>query len=732
MPETLESLHMEVLRWIHAQGWTELHPIQHEALQSIVPEGPDHLLMASTAGGKTEAAFFPILSDLLRGPEALRKPAGFQVLYLSPLKALINDQADRLARMTKEMGVPVTPWHGDVATSKKRRVENEPNGILVITPESLEAMLCRRGDSFAAKLFGRLRFVVIDELHAFMGTERGKQLQSLCTRIENLRGQRVPRIALSATIGEPGEAAEFLRPSHGNAVRILKDDRQGAGVNLQVRGYRVPRVNLDAADDDNEQSAQSRIADHLFGCTAEGNHIIFANRRADVEEFADRLQRLCAAKNVPGRYFPHHGSLSKELRHEAEKRLKDNSLPTTLVATVTLELGIDVGHIDGIGQIGAPSSVSSIRQRLGRSGRRGSPAVLRVYLKAPDTTPDSPPQDTLRPEIIQTVAIVNLLVKRAYDDPATGALHLSTLTQQLLSLVAQKSGITPKRALDTLSPVFSIEETLFMDVCQQLTQRQVLDSIDGTLVLGVKGERIVDHFEFYAAFQTPDEYVLLHSGRQLGTLPIVNPLFNGALIIFGGRRWIVDSVDTERRRVELKPSKTGRAPAFSGSGAEVHDLVRREMRFVYEQEQAIAPQYLDSVAAELFAEGRAAYRDLRLHKRQLIPAAGGTLLFPWRGDRIHNTIALMLVQKGVQAATDGLAIEVEDVEPAETSGLLKEIRSSPPPSATELAKQVASKVIEKHDLYYNDDLLGLNYGSRHLDVSGALDAIEEMLAGLGN
>ncbi len=590
-----QRLHDKVQRWIWDQGWTELREIQERAIGPILDGGRDVIIAAATAGGKTEAAFLPICSQIAPKPDG-----SVRALYVSPLKALINDQFDRLDRLCEGLDIPVSRWHGDVSSSHTRQVLSEPAGILLITPESLEALFVLRGTAIAS-LFGTLDFVVVDELHSFIGSERGQQLQSLLSRLELVLRRRVPRIALSATLGDMELAAEFLRPGRELPCELLVSSDSLQEVRLQIRGHHVkppdPSAQRDGAQVDSlDDAAVPVIASHLFEVLRGKDNLIFANSRRNVEIYADHLRRLSERASVPNEFWPHHGSLSRDLREHAEKLLKDASTPASVVCTTTLEMGIDIGSVATIAQLGVPPSVAGMRQRLGRSGRRGEPSIMRIYAEEPVVETDSPPQDRLRAELVQAIAMVRLLTMKWCEPPTAGALHLSTLVQQLLSLIAQYGGATATDAWRVLcrdGAFVAVSADTFAKLLRELGKNDlIVQSSDGTLLLGEKGERIVNHYSFYTAFITPEEYHLVSHGHELGTLPISHPLSNGSYIIFAGQRWRVLSVEVERRIVDLEPSPAGRAPRFTGGGAAVHERIRQEMKTMYESQDVLP--FLDS------------------------------------------------------------------------------------------------------------------------------------------
>jgi ATP-dependent Lhr-like helicase len=724
-----ERLHKKIQRWVWDQGWTDLRDIQELAISPILDGGRDVIIAAATAGGKTEAAFLPICSRVIEQPSG-----SVRALYISPLKALINDQFDRLDRLCERLEIPVHRWHGDVSSSHKQQVISDPAGILLITPESLEALFVLRGTAIA-KLFGSLDFVVVDELHSFIGSERGQQLQSLLSRLELVLRRRVPRIALSATLGDMDLATEFLRPGRALPYEILVSNDSKQEVRLQIRGYRVkpadPAAQHDGARvDPVDDAAVAMIGAHLFEVLRGKDNLIFANSRRNVEIYGDHLRRLCEQARVPNEFWPHHGSLSKELRDHAETVLKDLNMPASVVCTTTLEMGIDIGSMATIAQVGVPPSVAALRQRLGRSGRRGEPSILRIYIEEPDIEPDSPPQDQLRAELVEAIAMVRLLMAKWCEPPKVGAFHLSTLVQQVLSLIAQYGGARAVEAWRVLcrdGAFPAVAEEVFVKLLRELGQRDlIIQASDGTLLLGVKGERMVNHYSFYTAFVTPEEYHLVSSGHELGTLPISHPLSEGSYIIFAGQRWRVLSVDVERRIVDLEPSPAGRAPRFTGGGAEVHERVRQEMRAIYES--AEMPPFLDPNARALLQEGRQAFAKYRLNKESFVEYSNNVAIFCWAGDRVLDTLLIQLRDRDLPVERDGLAVVVNDISADALLPHLRALAAQGPADAPDLASTVLNKVVEKHHVFLSEELLSIDFASSRLDPEGAWQAIVRLVA----
>src|SRR5512133_2644680 len=543
----------KVQRWIWEQGWDELRDAQEKAISPILECNTDILISASTASGKTEAAFLPICSVLENN-----ESKSVSALYLSPLKALINDQYDRLTALCEQLNISVFRWHGDVSSSTKSKFLKKPSGILLITPESLEALFILHGTAIKS-IFSDLKYLVIDELHSFIGSERGRQLQSLMHRIETVLNRRIPRIGLSATLGDMKLAETFLRPNSSYPYLQILSSSGGQELRMQIRGYisfgksQPPVITLNGQNsqiDNEENTAANDISNHLFSTLRGSTNLVFANSRALTEVFSSKLRATCEGLNIPNEFWPHHGSLSKQIREETESLLKDKSKPATAICTATLEMGIDIGSVKSIAQIGCPPSVASMRQRLGRSGRRGEPAIMRIYIQELDIADDSPPQDLLRAELFQSIAMVNLLLKGWCEPPSIGNYHFSTLVQQILSMVCQYGAIDALRTCRVLcesGPFSNVSTSVFISLLREMGKNNLISqSTDGLLVLGWNGEKLVNNYDFYSAFTSPEEYKLFADGMNLGSMPLLFPPTEDMFLIFAGRLWQITDVDSER------------------------------------------------------------------------------------------------------------------------------------------------------------------------------------------
>jgi ATP-dependent Lhr-like helicase len=644
------------------------------------------------------------------------------LVYLSPLKALINDQFGRLTSLCEMLEVPVWPWHGDVSQGTKARFLKKPTGVLLITPEALEATLCNRGSSLS-RLFGKMEAFVIDELHAFIGEERGKQLQSLLHRMEDAVGRRIQRVGLSATLGDMPLAAEFMRPGASKDTVILQSGSEGNALKLIIKGYLQDVPDTSLLEFQGPQSDEAVVAD-LYKALRGSNNLIFPNTRAMVERYANALRAQCEAENVPNEFWPHHGSLSREIREETEQALKLKAQPATAVCTNTLELGIDIGPVKSVAQIGPPHAVSSLRQRLGRSGRRkGQPAILRVYCVEPELTTSSHLLDELREGFIQACAMVSLLLDGWFEPPKVDGLHLSTLIQQILSLIAQKGGVLPAKAYALLcktGPFSCVTPADFGALLKQMGQNELLmQESDGTLLHGKRGEALTNHYTFYAAFSEEAEFRIVTSGRTLGSMPITSPVSEGSFLLFGGKNWRVTQVDIKSKTLTVDPARTGKPPQFHSGGAVVHSVVRDRMREILSSTEPLP--YLDATGARLLAEARAAFTRTQLQHRDIIQQGARILVFTWMGDAANQALVLALKQAGVDCQVEGPIIEVQagcrDVRVLRE--ILAAIGNREPLDPLNLLEGADNLAKEKWDWALPRPLLKRAYASLWLDIPAA-------------
>ncbi len=761
-----EQLHPELRRWIWQQGWPGLRPVQQRAIPAVLDRSSDVVIAAPTAGGKTEAAFLPILTDIA-AQEAANQ---LRVICVSPLRALINDQTRRLESLAACIGARVQPWHGDVTRGRQTFWER-PTEILITTPESLEAMLMRRTPELG-RLATSLRFMVVDELHCFIGSERGAQLQSLLRRVERLAGSEIPRVALSATLGDASYAGSFLRPPGTRPVTIIQPEGKGGELKLIVKAIIEEPVkprssscalsqasasglggsvepppppgfeHLPQTDDHDDiededvaakGSGLSVIAEHLFERLRGDTHLVFANSRRNVETLAAILAGRCERDALPNEFFPHHGSLARELRLDVESRLRDGQLPTTAICTSTLEMGIDIGDIASIGQVGPAPSVSSLKQRVGRSGRRsGTAQTLRQYVVLPALTITSHPLNYLRLPLVQAIAQVELMIAGQFEPPVRGDLHLSTLVQQILSCIYASGGGADARSLFRSlggpGPFAGVDVPTFAAVLRVMGDAKLLEQNDaGTLLPGELGEKLAEHYSFYASFTTPEEFQLIAKGRLLGSIPLDSPVAPGQFMLFGGRRWRIVEVRLGDRAILLEPARGGQPPDFGGNAPIAHALVHARMREVLSSPGHF--DYLDKIASATLNLAREAFRGHSLDKACVLMGGDAVYLAHWSGSRIGQTLSLWLQRAGHQVENDGPFIALAGVRPEDIQSILEDALARAPTNASELTALVPMLAEEKFETWLSIDrpLLERGWAARWLDIEGARGAMNTMM-----
>jgi ATP-dependent Lhr-like helicase len=417
------------------------------------------------------------------------------------------------------------------------------------------------------------------------------------------------------------------------------------------------------------------IANHLFANLRGSNNLVFGGSRRTVEAASDRLRRRCEADAVPNEFFPHHGSLSKTLREELEERLKLSDLPTTAVCTSTLELGVDIGSVTSVAQLGAPRSLASLRQRLGRTGRRkGMPSVLRIYVREPHIGGKSGKLDQLRLPTIRSVAAIRLLLEGFVEPSIASPEVLSTLIHQILSVVVERGGIKPEPLHGILcgpGPFEAVGTSDFAKLLRHLGTNDIgllEQAPDGVLMLGERGERIVHSRSFFAVFESAEEWRLVASGRQLGSLPISFPVHEESLLVFAGRRWLVQSIDDQTKTLQVVPHPGGMVPKFERTSIEpVHDRLAAEMRTVYMNDDT--PTWLDAKAAELLQQGRETFRSLKLDSTSLVEEEGGLHVFLWKGSQTTAVFGAVLTMAGYPAEPHDFGLTL----PKTTSGFARSV-----------------------------------------------------------
>lgn len=719
--------------YIYRSGWKSLRAVQNAAGEAIFNTNDNVLLTASTASGKTEAAFFPILTLLDENPSST-----VGVLYIAPLKALINDQFGRLNELCMDEGIAVTRWHGDASQTQKRRLLKKPSGILQITPESLESLLINKHMEIPS-LFGDLRFIVIDEIHSLLRGDRGLQTFCLIERLCRIAGCDPRRIGLSATIGNPEDAGRFMSAGSHRKTIIPKFEGGKEVWRLSMEHFynSSPQADegktlsqktppMEEVSDPAPKNADPGIG-YIFEHTMGRKCLIFTNSREECESVCQSLRQYCEANHEPDRFLIHHGNLSASYRESAEEEMKDDDSQMSVCATATLELGIDIGKLERAFQIDAPFTVSGFLQRMGRTGRRGQPSemwfVMREdHMEARALLPASIPW-----YLIQGIALVQLYIEERFvEPPRMDRLPYSLLYHQTMSTLASQGEMTPAELASrvlTLSCFSKITQDDYRLLLRHLIEIDHINRTEnGGLIVGLAGERVVNNYKFYAVFQENVEYTVRSGSEQLGT--IVKPAPVGDKIAIAGRVWVVEEVDHKRREVYCTLVK-GNIPAYFGDVAgDIHTRILERMYGVLSEDKEYP--YLMPHAVCRLADARETFRKSLMSQRPLVPLGGKMwVLFPWLGSYAFLALERFLKLrcgerlglKGLQSSRPYYMQFTMQVSEAEFYQIVCE-EAAKDFDALELVYPNEVPVFEKYDEYVPEELVRKGFAHGVLDMNG--------------
>lgn len=725
--------------FIYRNRWESLRGIQMAAADAIFNSEENVLLTASTASGKTEAAFFPILTLLSENP-----PASVGAIYIGPLKALINDQFERLNQLCQEADIPVWHWHGDVNQSHKEKLIRHPSGILQITPESLEGMLLHKhGD--IVRLFGDLRFIVIDEVHSLIRGDRGGQTLCIIERLSRLAGCNPRRIGLSATIGEPARAGEFLASGTGRGTIIPRIEEPKVRWRLSMEHFfiqgeqAVPPEGsqampaLDIATDAAPRNADPGLA-YIFEHTLGKKCLIFSNSREECEAVCSTLRHYCEDKGEPDRFMIHHGNISPALRETAEKAMKDEERNLSICTTATLELGIDVGRLERAFQIDAPWTVSAFLQRMGRTGRRGQPPEMWFVMREDESEARSMLPASIPWVLIHGIALVQVYrEERWVEPPRLDRLPYSLLFHQTMCTLAGGGEMTPAQLAGKvlrLSYFHRITQDDYRILLNHLIETDQIERTErGGLIVGIAGERTISSYRFLATFQENEEFTVRSESVELGT--IVRPPPIGEKVAIAGKVWTVDTVDLKRHLLTVTEVK-GQVPAFFGlDPGDLHTRILERMRQVLCEDSSYP--YLMANAVARLGEARNNARLAGITKQPLIHLGGEMwCLFPWLGT--YSFLALERFLK-IKCAKDLGLTGLDSDRPffiqfsmkADSGTFYAAVtkRASEPIDPMELLYDKEVPIFEKYDEYVPEELIRKGFALGVLDVDGMRERILE-------
>lgn len=727
-----------VQEYIYQNHWENLRSIQVAAADAIFNTDENVLLTASTASGKTEAAFFPIITLFSED-----MPSSVGCIYIGPLKALINDQFSRLNDLCAEADIPVWHWHGDVAQSHKAKLMRHPSGILQITPESLEALLLHKHAAIA-KLFGDLRFVVIDEVHSLLRGDRGGQTLCLIERLSRIAGVNPRRIGLSATIGDPEGTGEFLSLGTGRKTIIPKIDAKGSKWRLSMEHFYVKDAQaaedkqipgalpvLEEKTDDAPANADPGIG-YIFEHTRGKKCLVFVNSREECEMVTTTLRHYCELNHEPDRFLVHHGNLSASYRETAEGIMKDDSQYMTTVTTATLELGIDIGRLERAFQIDAPWTVSSFLQRMGRTGRRELPPEMWFVIREDEPEVRAMLPTTIPWKLLQGIALVQLYLEERWVEPLRlDRLPFSLLYHQTMSTLASCGELSPRALADRVLRLHYFHRITQEDyrvlLRHLITTDHIQQTEQGGLIVGLAGERVINSFKFYGVFQESEEYTVRSESQELGT--VVSPPPVGEKLAIAGHVWQVLDVDHKRRLIYCQQVK-GSVPAYFGQcPGDLHTKILTRMRRVLQEDRQYP--YLMKNAVARLEQARFTAAHSGAADKTLINLGGNMwCLLPWVGTYTFLTMERFLKIKcadrlGLRNLDSARPFFIQFTMKADESAffrvLAEEIRK--PIDPMELVYPKELPLFDKYDEYLPEELVKKGFALGVLDVDGLREKV---------
>ena len=713
---SFELLRNEIQTYIWEQNWPKLRPIQEASIKHFKESDNNLILAAPTASGKTEAAFLPTINAIDSWH------TGVKILYISPLIALINDQFKRVSELCEYLNVPVTSWHGEASQSKKKKLIKNPRGIVLITPESIESALIRSTGT-SQSIFSDIEYVVVDEVHSFLDSSRVVHLQALLSRINSLSKNSIRHIGLSATLSRGSYDLAKLFFGKNKNTNVLADSSKN-------------KLTITHSHNENIGSTVSSVTiDDIYKKSLNERMLVFPNSRRAVEDIAVRLEKRAKKSNSHVRYFSHHASVDKELRLEAElfaKASKDELF--TICCTSTLELGIDIGSVDSICQVGAASSVSSLAQRLGRSGRQKQHSILHVYTDKAWV-------------LLQNIATIELLRERNLETIQIIKKPYSVLFQQILSLLMEHNGLTKPALKEELFKMpcwgtITIEEIDLL--IESMIAGELIEISENELITGVESERLIERRDFYAHFNTRTEARVMHGSQHIGDMPISNRIKEGKNVYLAARIWKITKIDSQTKKILVVPANDGKPPQYFGDSIATSHLVRQKMQQVLNEIDEL-PEYVDdrgtAILKDLYQKLDIGFVDGNAIKIQILSTnnigdkeISIEQLTTFAGTKINDTL-LLLLNKDTVTSTSVDEITCDDESSSFVGNhLSKGIDNllSNPVTEGQIKEWLMSSKKEIEKIKYDDkythflpnDLIVNAFIQNKLDVYGAQDFLK--------
>lgn len=549
-------LRREIREYIYDEGWEALRKIQEASIKRVNDTENNLILAAPTASGKTEAAFLPAINAIENWD------SGLKIMYISPLIALINDQFKRIHDLCDYMNIPVTSWHGEASKSKKNKLLKRPQGILLITPESMEAMLSLKSGE-AKSLFNGTEWIIVDEIHSFLENNRGIQLKSLMERTKLYMTKEPRFIGMSATLNrEDYKIVKNFFISNRDTDVLLDSSKNPLEVTKSYYKSNIKKESIEALNE-------------IYDYSQRESMLIFPNARSEVERLSVSLSRLAQKMGSNTRYFAHHSAVSKDTRLTAENFAKNSKEELfSICCTSTLELGIDIGSVDSIVQYNAPHSVASLGQRLGRSGRRERKNVL--HFIATDEW-----------SLLQGLAALSLYEEGIIDRIDPIIKPYDVLAHQIISILLENTGI-PFENLKALNKKFNswqdIEDNEYLELLEYLIQKEYIEILEDEAITGIESEKLLRGREFFAHFETENNFSVYNSQKKIGEIPLSPSVQIGINIFLSAQIWKITDIELKGKKIYVDKAIDGNPPMFFGDGGNITNEIRNRMKTILKNE----------------------------------------------------------------------------------------------------------------------------------------------------
>ena len=585
-------------------GWRGLTSIQEMTIPEVI-DGKNLILLAPTAGGKTEAAFFPILHNI--HTEGLD---GLSVIYVSPIKALLNNQEERLNKLSSFVYREVFKWHGDVARGEKGKYFKDPASVLMITPESLEVILMNKRVN-KNELFGNVRAIVIDEIHSFAEGERGVHLMAVLERIQDYSKHDIQRIGLSATVGNPEQISEWLQGSSSRKRRVIDPPKENKPKKIEVKYV-----------------LEDQLAVEVYKRAYGNKSLFFSNSRTGAEKVKNSLEE----KGIES--YVHHSSINKYFREVAEEKFKlgKNNI---IIATSTLELGIDIGDLDIVLQLDSPYSVSSFLQRMGRTGRRQGSIGHFVFFP------------TQSEKLVIAIAIINLAMRGWVESVKVTKKSLDLLFHQILMMALQFLGVNKEQVFSILGkayPFSAISEEEYNELLNYMSEEEFILIERNKIYAHSKTEKKFgrsNFMELYTTFETNKEFIVRFRNRTIGTLErwYVNALGDEFQFTLAGASWKTIKIDYDRSIIYVDEAENSVPPNWMSDSSFISYELSQEVLNIITSEDNYS--FLNSAELAVLSIYREELLMTGLKKDTLIvdERKDGFIITTYAGNRVNYTIA---------------------------------------------------------------------------------------------